>query len=99
MLLILPYLPDLNNIFHLPPLFKKALVPADKVESYFLSKDIPISNAESVNEEFFDSNSGVNACVFRGMYHGGFTEQPDLIPPIVTACRSLCRKVERPEGS
>jgi pimeloyl-ACP methyl ester carboxylesterase len=76
---------------------KDALVPAEKVENYFRSKGISISNAESVNQEFFDESGDFNACVFRGQYHGGFTEQPSLIPPIAVACNSLCRKVETKE--
>ena len=71
-----------------------ALVPATKVESYLRSKEVPISDAESVDEDFFDESGDLNACVFRGELHGGFTEDTSLLPPIALACDSLCRKVE-----
>lgn len=75
---------------------KDFLVPAKNVEEYFKQKDIPICDANSVNQEFFDTQStgNINACVFRGHIHGEFTEQPALIPPIVMACNALCAKAD-----
>jgi hypothetical protein len=76
---------------------KDALVPAEKVERYFRSKGIPICDSESVDQQFFEESGDINACVFRGHMHGGFTDHPVLIPPIAVACNSLCRKVEAKE--
>lgn len=71
-----------------------ALVPAEKVEKYLRSKSIPIRVADAVDDEFFDGDE-MNACIFPGQYHGAFTEQPNLLPPIAAACNSLCRKVQK----
>jgi pimeloyl-ACP methyl ester carboxylesterase len=73
---------------------KDALVPAEKVEAYFRSNNVPISDASEVGKPFFDTSGDVNAVVFRGGYHGSFTEEPELVPPIALACMSLCDKVE-----
>jgi hypothetical protein len=77
---------------------KDALVPVEKVEGYFKTKGIPIRDAESVDEQFFDESGDFNACVFRGHLHGGFTEEPHLLPPIAVACNSLFKKVEDRES-
>eukprot|EP00980_Cylindrotheca_fusiformis_P027687 scaffold22210_cov122-Cylindrotheca_fusiformis.AAC.1 len=73
---------------------KDALVPADRIEKYFRSKDIPICDAVAANKHFFDTSGDFNACVFRGSVHGDFTDHPDLLPPIAEACDTLCCKVE-----
>lgn len=73
---------------------KDALVPAERVENYFKSKDIPICDAGSVEREFFDTSGDINAVVFRGSEHGGFTEHPHMLLPIAEACDSLCSRVE-----
>ena len=71
-----------------------ALVPAVKVEQYFRSKDVPICDYESLPKDFFDKSGDFNACVFRGDYHGGWSEQPEKVPAVAEACNALCRKVE-----
>jgi len=71
-----------------------ALVPAEKVEKYFRSQNVPVSDASTVNESFFEAEGDVKACVWRGGYHGIFTEVPELVPDIAMACKSLCKKVE-----
>jgi len=78
-----------------------ALVPAKKVESYLLEKGTPIRDFEAVDEKgsfFYESGKegDLNACIFRGQYHGGWAEQPSLCVPIIgEACNALCEKVER----
>jgi len=74
---------------------KDALVPAVKVEAYLRSNNVPISDATDVGKSFFDTSGDVNAVVFRDGYHGVFTEDPELVPPIALACSSLCQKVEK----
>lgn len=69
---------------------KDALVPAEKVEAYFRSNGIPIADASTVEESFFNGSGNIKACIWRGGYHGAFTEQPRLIPDIAMACESLC---------
>jgi len=71
-----------------------ALVPAERVESYFRSKGIKICDADALDDEFFETSGDFNAVVFRGQYHGAFTEDPSLLPPIAEACNRLCEKVE-----
>jgi hypothetical protein len=73
---------------------KDALVPAERMEKYFRSKDIPICDAGAADKEFFDTSGDFNACVFRGSVHGDFTDHPNLLPPIAEACDILCCKVE-----
>lgn len=75
---------------------KDALVPAEKVEKYFRSKGIPVSNFdERFGLDSVDRVSELSACVFRGDYHGTWTEKPGRsVPTIGEACNFLCRKVE-----
>lgn len=75
---------------------KDALVPVERVEKYFVSKNVPICDLDKANKEFFDK-SDINACVFRGNLHGDFILYPDLMSPIVEACESLCTRVEERE--
>jgi len=71
-----------------------ALVPVERVMSYFRSQDILICDANALDEEFFQSSGDFNACVFRGGIHGAFTEDFTLLPPIAEAMNRLCTKVE-----
>ena len=75
---------------------KDALVPAVEVEQYLRSKDIPVCDAAAANKDYFENAKGhINACVFRGHIHGGWTEQPrDTVPKIEEACSVLCRKAD-----
>lgn len=74
---------------------KDALVPAEKVEAYFRSNNVPIADASNVDQAFFEKSVEINAVVWRGGYHGSFTEEAELLPPIAVACKSLCDKVEQ----
>lgn len=71
-----------------------ALVPAQQVEIYFRSKGVSVCDAETADDDFFENSGDFNACVFRGKYHGAFTEDASLLPPIALACDHLCQKVE-----
>lgn len=71
------------------------LVPVERVLEYFRSKDIPIRDADAIDDEFLEGNGDFKACVFRGKYHGAFTEDFNLLPPIAAACNRLCEKVEK----
>jgi len=76
---------------------KDALVPAEKVEAYLRSNGVPISDAATVDNSFFEKKGDINSCVWRGACHGAFTEQPEMIPNIAIACNALCDKVEEQE--
>ena len=69
-------------------------MPAVKVEAYLRKNNVPISDVTDAGKSFFDTSGDVNAVVFRDGYHGSFTEDPELVPPIALACASLCQKVE-----
>eukprot|EP00934_Nitzschia_sp_Nitz4_P006770 Nitzschia sp. Nitz4//scaffold10_size219509//126562//129189//NITZ4_001436-RA/size219509-augustus-gene-0.275-mRNA-1//-1//CDS//3329532944//6760//frame0 len=73
---------------------KDALVPVPRLEQYFQSKDIPMCDAETVDEKFFETSGDFSCCVYRGHLHGAFTEDWSLLPPISIACKSLCDKVD-----
>lgn len=74
---------------------KDVLVPSEKVEQYFRANKVPIADAASFPKSFFDDeNSDIKACVWRGGYHGIFTDTPHLVPDIAVACASLGKKIE-----
>ncbi len=73
---------------------KDALVPSEKVEEYFRSNNVPIADAATVTESLFADRNDMKACIWRGGYHGIFTDQPNLIPSIAAACTILGNKVE-----
>ncbi|KAG7366814.1 hypothetical protein IV203_029484 [Nitzschia inconspicua] len=75
---------------------KDALVPSEKVEEYFRANSVPVADAATVSEPFFEENNGdIKACIWRGGYHGIFTDTPDLIPGIAIACSCLGNLVEQ----
>ena len=77
---------------------KDALVPAEKVEQYLRSKDIPISDFSTVSDDFFRDSGSFNCCVFRDDYHGGWAEKPTHTTPVIGKCLlSLCEKAESAE--
>ncbi|KAL3921024.1 MAG: hypothetical protein SGILL_002971 [Bacillariaceae sp.] len=75
-----------------------ALVPSEKVEQYLRSNDVPIADSNTLKDGFFDEDGDVKAFVWRGGYHGVFTDQPHLVGDIATACKSLCEKTEEKES-
>lgn len=77
---------------------KDALVPSEKVEEYFKSNDVPIADVDTLKDGFFDGDGDFKAFVWRGAYHGIFTDQPHLIGDIAIACKSLCDKTEERES-
>ncbi len=73
---------------------KDALVPVEKVLTYFRSKDISICDSEALDDKFFEESGDFNVCVFRGKVHGAFTEDSSLLPPIAETCNRLCNRVD-----
>jgi hypothetical protein len=68
---------------------KDALVPAEKVEAYLRTKDVPVENFEGVTEDHF--RHPINCTVFRGDGHGDWAERPSMtVPMIVRAAEVLC---------
>ena len=74
---------------------KDALVPAEKVLEYFRSNGVPVSDAATVNNSYFEEKGEMKSIVWRGACHGAFTEEPELVPIIAIACNALCDKVEK----
>jgi pimeloyl-ACP methyl ester carboxylesterase len=77
---------------------KDALVPSDKLEEYLQANNIPIADAATVTKSFFDDKGDIKACVWRGGYHGIFTDTPHLVHDIAVACASLGNRVEERES-
>lgn len=73
---------------------KDGLVPAEKILSYLKSNGVPLSEAATVDREFFEGEGDLKSCVWREAVHGAFTEQPEMVPNIAIACNALCKKVE-----
>jgi len=74
---------------------KDALVPSEMVESYLRSKDVPVTDASSVEPDHFRSESLINCCIFRGDGHGRWTETPEkYMSTLSTAVDILCDRAE-----
>jgi len=78
---------------------KDALVPAEKVLEYFRSNGVPVSDAATVDSDYFEAKGDIKSCVWRDAVHGGFTEDPEMLPNIANACDALCKKVELRENT
>jgi pimeloyl-ACP methyl ester carboxylesterase len=75
---------------------KDMLVPAEKVEAYLVERQVPVCDYNKVTADYFESEAVVNACVFRGDGHGGWTERPgQTVPLIATAAEILCQRAIR----
>lgn len=75
---------------------KDALVPAEKVEEYLRTKNVPVQNFEGVTEDHF--RHPINCTVFRGDGHGDWTEHPSVsvcVPMIVRAAEVLCELADK----
>mmetsp|Transcript_114281 Transcript_114281/g.233746 ORF Transcript_114281/g.233746 Transcript_114281/m.233746 type:complete len:347 (+) Transcript_114281:1084-2124(+) len=73
---------------------KDALVPSGKILDYLRSNGVPVDDAATADNTFFEEKGDLKSCVWREACHGAFTEQPEMLPVIAAACNALCDKVE-----
>jgi hypothetical protein len=75
-----------------------ALVPAQKVEEYLISKGVPMIDFQPGmgKEHFAQEGQRVTGCVFRGHGHGDWTDYPTHTVPVIADClQVLCDRAEQ----